>query len=353
MAVIEYEEKSKEEEIKILTGYRLAPEIFEKYGLKIIDIVPKRSIYRVETDQGLKCLKKVRYDQNTFRYIDEAMEHLVHNGFSKIASLVKTLDGSLYVEDEEDKYVVMNWLEGRECDYENPIELNLAVKTLAELHSASKGFEPSIDQPERNDLGKWPDIFQNRSQELVWMKENVEQKENQNIFDKMFLENIEYYYQNSLEAIESFKFFSYKKLVEKAQIEKSFCHNDYAYHNILISYDGQQIMLLDFDYCVIDIRIKDIASLIHRNLKKCFWDIGRAEYILNSYHSEKALSNDELKGIYTYLLFPTDFWRIANQYYIEKKDWNKETFVNKLIQKSEYKELRQGFLKEFKKMTGI
>ncbi|KXG76170.1 CotS family spore coat protein [Thermotalea metallivorans] len=346
-------EWSREEEVEILVDYILTPNVFRAYGLKVIDIVPKRGIYRIETDQGFKCLKKMKSDPKNIYFTNDAIEHLIKNGFYKVSRIRRTLDGNLFLSDGEDAYLMTDWIDGRECDYENPIELDIAVKTLAELHRASKGFTPFHHDPSRDLLGKWPQIFKARCDELMEMKGMAQKKQDKIKFDEVFLKFVDYYYEEAQEAVACFEQFDYQGLVEQARKEKSFCHNDYAYHNVLVSYDHKDVAILDFDYCVFDLRINDIASIIQRNLKKCFWYIGRAEFILDSYHRQDRLSQDELKGIYAYLKFPTDFWRIASQFYIENKSWSAETYMGKILQKSEWKELREDFLQEFKEMTGM
>ncbi|MDF2545555.1 MAG: CotS family spore coat protein [Anaerosolibacter sp.] len=343
----------REEEKTILVEYMLTPDLFEAYGLKVIDIVPKRGIYRIETDQGFKCLKKMKSGRKDIYFTHEAIEHLSQNGFNKVSRIRRTLEGDLFLTYGDDTYFMMDWIDGRECDYENPIELDIAVKTLTELHNASKGFITKHGDEDRNQLGKWPEIFKRRCDELMIMKEMAEKKQEKIQFDEVFLKHADYYYEDALAAYEGLKSFDYEGLVKKAKDEKGFCHNDYAYHNILISYDHQDVAVLDFEYCIFDLRINDIASLVHRNLKKCFWDIDRAEYILNRYHQWSSLSDDELKGIYVYLKFPMDFWRIANQFYLENKRWRDETYIGKIIDKSEWRELREDFLQDFKEMTGM
>ncbi len=346
-------EMSREEEAAILVDYMLTPDIFKAYGLKVIDIVPKRGIYRIETDQGFKCLKKIKADYRNIYFTHDAIEHLTQNGFHKVSRIRRTLDGNLFLTYGEDTYFMMDWIDGRECDYENPIELDIAVKTLAELHEASKGFTTNFGDEHRNLLGKWPEVYKKRSEELLLMKEMAEKKQDKIQFDEIFLKYVDYYYEDALAACEGLRNFDYEGLVEKARKEKGFCHNDYAYHNLLISYDHQEVAVLDFEYCIFDLRINDVGSIIHRNLKKCFWDIERAEYILDGYQRHSSLSQDELKAIYVYLRFPMDFWRIASQFYLENKRWHDETYTGKIIDKSEWKDLREDFLQDFKEMTGM
>lgn len=45
-----------------------------------------------------------------------------------------------------------------------------------------------------------------------------------------------------------------------------FCHHDYANHNILIDSENQ-IYIIDFDYCMLDTKLHDLASILIRVMK--------------------------------------------------------------------------------------
>ena len=48
------------------------------------------------------------------------------------------------------------------------------------------------------------------------------------------------------------------------------CHNDLAEHNFLFS--NNEMYLIDFDYCSIDLRIMDLADLLLNGIKNVAFD---------------------------------------------------------------------------------
>ena len=56
-------------------------------------------------------------------------------------------------------------MDGRECDYQNSVDLDAAIEVLASLHNASEGFNPAICPTDRCWYGKWPEYFSKRVEE--------------------------------------------------------------------------------------------------------------------------------------------------------------------------------------------
>ena len=62
------------------------------------------------------------------------------------------------------------------------------------------------------------------------------------------------------------------KVFRRVRRKRSFIHHDYAYHNILHALTEEHIV--DFDYCIGDIRIHDIG-FDNQRYEKSNWDIER------------------------------------------------------------------------------
>ena len=82
-------------------------------------------------------------------------------------------------------------------------------------------------------------------------------------------------------------------------------------------------------------------------MKKTSWDIDRALYVIECYNKECPTSNDELKMLLPFFLFPQDFWQISRQYYIEKKDWGDRDYLDIMNTKSQYTISRRQFIEKF------
>ncbi len=340
--------ENKERDREYLAEYNLNVELFKIMGLQIKDIVPYRSVFRISTQKGMYSLKKVAYDEKEMEFIFSAVNHLKENGFDNVTEYVPREDGSLYYEYDGEKYYLSKWVDGRELDYLNPLDLEAAASLLCKLHKASTGFSPKVAPKERNILGRWPENFKARILEMKEMKFRAILKRNRDSFDKIFLDYVDMCIYDGEKALKMLLDSPYESLVEIAGKDKNFIHHDFAHHNLIQSFEGK-IYVLDFDYCAFDIRIHDLGSLILRNMKRTSWDIDRALYVIECYDKECSVSHDELKVLLPFFLFPQDFWQISKQYYIENKDWGDRDYLDMMNTKSSYTISRRQFIEEFEK----
>lgn len=340
--------ENRERDREYLAEYNLNLELFEIMGLEIKDIVPYRNVFRISTQKGMYSLKKVAYEKEEMAFILSAVNHLKENGFDNVMEYVLREDGSLYYEYDGEKYYLSKWIDGRELDYMNPLDLEAAASLLCKLHKASKGFYPKVIPEDRTILGKWPENFKARILEMKEMKFRALLKRSRDGFDKIFLDYVDMCISDGERALKMLLDSPYESLVHIAKEGKSFIHHDFAHHNLIQSFEGK-LYVLDFDYCVFDIRIHDLGSLILRNMKKTSWDISRALYVIECYDKECSVSHDELKVLLPFFLFPQDFWQISRQYYIEKKDWGDRDYLDIMNTKSQYTISRRQFIEELEK----
>jgi CotS family spore coat protein len=341
-------EENRQLEREFLGEYDLDVKLFEAMGFKVKQIIPVRSVYRIVTDKGFFCLKRLKFPMEDMNFIFAALEHLKEKGFSNVFSIVKQENGDDFINFKGDKYFLTEWIDGRECDFLNPMDLDAAIEVLASLHNAAEGFDPAVCPPGRCWYGRWPENFSSRIEEMKLIKEQVLAKPEKSEIDGIYLDYVDMCIGDGEEALRILNKTGYMDISGEAARKRSFIHHDFAHHNILHTFDGR-IYVVDFDYCIMDIRIHDVGSLIIRNMKKSNWDMDKALGILDSYDRRNPVSNEELKVLAPFFLFPQDFWMISRQYYIEKKAWDEEDFVDKMNTKSEYTLMRRKFIEEYEK----
>ncbi len=336
-----------------LSKYDLDINLFSEFNLLVNDVIPVRKVFILNTDKGDKVLKKLNYGTSRLEFINYGLEYLKNHRFSNIIEFEKTKDKLIYAPWKDDIYCIMNLVQGRECEYSNPVDVILTSRKLAELHRASEGlvneeaFEILIAKNQNRYLcGRVIEIFNKKLGELRFFKSIASLYENKNEFDCIFLEHEEYYEGNIIQSIKILEASEYYNLCkEKEKI--AFCHHDLAHHNILIN--EEQVYFLDFDYAVVDLKVHDICNFINKAIKNSAYDIEKCHSILNEYTSINPLDHRELEVLYGMLSFPEDFCGIARDYYTRKKQWSEEVFLNRLKGKVEYREDRELFLEAFKK----
>ena len=335
-----------------LSKYDLDINLFSEFDLKVHDVTPVRKVFILNTNKGDKVLKKVNYSTSVLEFINYGIEYIKNNNFNRIIEFEKTKDNLIYVPWKDDIYCIMNLVEGRECEYSNPVDVMLTSKAVAELHRASEGlmcekeFQSSLIKNQHRYLcGNMIENFNKKLEDLIFFKSIATLYENKNEFDYIFLEHVKYYEESIAESIRILEKSEYYNLCkEKEKIV--FCHHDLAHHNILIN--KEEVYFLDFDYAIVDLKVHDICNFINKVVKNFAYDIEKCHSILKEYTSVNPLDEREIKVLYGMLNLPEDFYSVCRDYYARKKQWSEEVFLNRLKRKVGYREDREGFLKAFK-----
>lgn len=320
-------------------------EIERQFNIKIESIKPNKGVYYLKCNKGDKCLKRINYGAQKLLFVYGAKEHLINNGFQNVDKFELNIDGEPYAIVNEDLYTLSRWIEGRECDFHNIEEVKVAAKTLAKLHEASKGYDPPENSKLKSDLGRWPHLMEKRIRALDKMRDMIRKKSNKSDFDLTYIKSVDFYKDLAKKALETLNNSYYFHMCEITEKEKSFCHHDFTYHNIIL--DEDSIYVIDFDYCKREVRTYDIANFIIKVLKRVEWNLDYAKAIINCYNEVSQIREEEYKIIFAYLLFPQRYWRLANRYYYNEVNWAQGTFVTKLEGIIKEKENYLAFIDEF------
>lgn len=335
---------------KNLCKYDLSEEFFLNLGIEIDDIVPLRKVFVLVTPDGKKILKIVNSTENRLEFIDNSLEY-ISKKYENVLSYFKNKKNKVYEVWKGETYVLLDMIDGREVSFSNPIEINICAKAVANMHLASKGILDSFDEDTVNEnsgenliriMGDSFEILEN-------IKYNVNKYRYKNEFDKMFISNVDYNLKEIEKSLELLALSDYNSILEdKSKIV--LCHNDLAHHNFII--DGEEVKIIDFDYCKFDTRIVDIANYTRKVIKNFAYDSKKVKLILDSYNEVDKLSNEEIKLLYVILSFPKDFVTIATDYYYKQKSWDEDVFINrfknKLGNEVHRKEFLSKFIQEFK-----
>lgn len=328
-------------------------EIERQFDIKIESIKPNKGVYQLKTNKGVRCLKKISYGTQKLLFVYGAKEHLYNNGFKNIDRYYLNTEGKAYALVNEDIYTLSEWIEGRECDFYSDDDLVLATKALANFHIASKGYEPSENSKLKSDLGRWPHLMEKRIKSFDKMKEMVRKKKNhKSDFDLSYIKSVDYYKNLGKKALAILNDSNYYTLCKDTEEEKSFCHHDFTYHNIILGEDNN-VSVIDFDYCKRELRTFDLANFMIKVLKRREWNFDIAKAIINNYNEISPLREDEYKVLYAFLIFPQRYWRICNRYYYNEVNWLQNTFNKKMEELIAEQDKFGSFMKCFKEFYNI
>ena len=303
--------------------------IEENYSLNVDNIEKVKNSYKIITKDEGYCLKVIKYQFSHFYFILCAMKHLQGNGFNNIPEFIMNKDKKEYGSIDGKYAYLTKWIPSRVSNYDNPIELAMVSSELAKLHQCSKGFNLEKNMKPRIGWFSWGNVFETRKNEIIDFKNRINQKAYKSDFDLLYLENIEREIKRAEKSIIGLQKNNYVKIMEREVFKRSFCHHDYAHHNILID-DNKNINIIDFDYCILDSHLHDLCSLLIRNMKNKKWEKEKCDLILDAYSENMEVKQDEMPIIREFIRFPQTFWQIGLQVYWEQQPWGDDFFLNKL-----------------------
>lgn len=322
-----------------------------EYSFEIRQVWQHRKIWRLDTTNGPKYLKKSKLTWQDLIFIHEAVEYLYQQGFTQVPRFNLTRNGEPFIRVGSELYVLTDWYQGQELDFRVLMDLKQACCLLARFHQAGCGFNPS-NPGLRTAWLDWPVKWENRLRDLEDFRTLARLEKDNSAFSRLYLRHFEPFYRQANQSYQRLLDSPYSQIATEAAHRRSFCHHDFSGRNLLRTNEGPLVMV-DFDYCLRDLRIHDLINLLVRNLKHTGWQNELARFILTQYHQTNPLCLEELQVMLILLSWPQDFWQIGLQYYQEKLPWPRERFIKKLERKIDQRFDRERFLKEFSENNGL
>ncbi|MDK2798779.1 MAG: hypothetical protein PWP27_489 [Clostridiales bacterium] len=305
--------------------------ISKNYGLKIYRSELIRKIIKLTTNQGVKALKLVNIPYSRYIFTCEVMEHARNNGFYNIPEVLPSLDGKKGIETKEGIIMINDWVNAEEVKYSSDLQLKQTTVALAQLHRASERFKPSKNTKPKILWGKWIKNFNCRCKQMLMFKKIAESKSKKSDFDNKVIEFTDYFYDRGMKAIHGLEKDNYSRVSEKIKKKRTFCHHDLGHQNVLFTQDND-IYFIDFDDCILDMTIHDLANFIIRNVRYKPLNMDKVRFILKTYDKENSVSEQEMRIMRDFITFPQEFWELEVRYYKypEKYPWPEEEFNMKL-----------------------
>ncbi|MGY0374312.1 CotS family spore coat protein [Clostridium sp. JNZ J1-5] len=318
-----------------------------EYDININNIESIKNIYKINISNEEFCLKVIKYEFKHFFFILNAIKHLQWNNFQKIPKLIKNKYGDEYIKLGANYAYLTPWINARLCNYDNPIDLTMATLKLAELHIKSTNFKVTENMKPRIGWLRWIQTYKTRKDEILDFKDRICKKENKSKFDQLYLSIMDDELRRAERSIHNLISSNYIEKMKKEILSRGFCHHDYAYHNVLIDQDNL-INIIDFDYCILDSHIHDLASLLIRAMKYGKWDIKKATEILDIYGSINKVEKDDIPIIAAFMEFPQDYWQRGIQCYWEEKPWGEDFFIKKIEKYIEDRDQKHEFIEDLR-----
>lgn len=318
---------------RILCSYDLSEEFFNKLGVKVYDIIPLRKVFVLFTDKGKKILKITNSSIDRINFINEVL-NIIKEKDEYILRYCTNSTGDIITKWKNKSYVLLDMIDGREATFTNPIEVEWCTKALANFHNASMNITEKLNS-EDSILNKSKNLIYEFLNDLCFITEAervISKFSYKNEFDSLFLDNVAKAKNDLNKSINLLTNSSYNELYNDNK-NMVICHLDLAHHNFII--DDDKVNMIDFDYCKIDIRARDIYNFMIKVIKNYAYDKNVVQKIINDYSSISEISDKEKGIIYAMLNYPLDFINISKGYYLKQKSWDYEVFLSRFKDKIE------------------
>ncbi|OQP05577.1 spore coat protein [Geobacillus sp. 46C-IIa] len=284
---------------------------------KAIDVVQSGQmalVWKVHTDGGPKCLKRIHRPEKKALFSIYAQDALAKKGLY-VPRIIETRDHRLFKRYGPFLFVLYDWIEGTPFDLAIRDDLTAMIGALAHFHARSAGYEPPPGVPVFSKLGKWPKHYMKRCRQLEAWKQLAE-LDRDDPFSRLYLAEIDRFIEKGEEVLQQLLDSHYEAWVEQLKKRPSLCHQDYGTGNSLRGEDGN-VWIIDLDTAAFDLPIRDVRKMMAPFL----FDADqqgktRADIVLEAYEEVRPLTKKEKEVLLIDLLFPYDLHELAVEKYI-------------------------------------
>ena len=310
--------------------------IVEQYELSVSQITKGRGTYICKTDEKDMVLVPFKGSNERAEFLKSVMEYLCKNQII-VEKIYRTKDGSAVAQDEMGgKYILKELFLGTECNLKNVGDIREAVKQLALLHEVLACCPLEIPQFMKLEKEGLLSTYEKHIRELIKVKNYIKNKKKKNEFERKFQEYYPKFIKMANQSVQ---------LLEKNQTDCfALYHGDFNQHNIIKTPEGYRMIHLEsLNY---GISVSDLVNFLRKTMEKNGWDENLGLSMLKWYEEVSPIPKENYKLVYTLLLFPEKFWKIANHYYNSHKAWLSGRDIEKLDKVIEQEDARLSFLEK-------
>ena len=150
------------------------------------------------------------------------------------------------------------------------------------------------------------------------MRRRNDKRGSYDAIDLLLLQYYEPYMERAAEAEELLCRGGYAEAIARTAQEGGFCHNAYKGEALRQETDGR-IFVGNFDKCIAELPLADLAAYIRRYFKKTEGTAAGISAMLERYGRHCPLSERDMILLQGMLLYPEKFLRLVNEYYNRRR----------------------------------
>ena len=321
-------------------------DMLAQYDLKVYRAGRVKGAWMLETDRGLKNLGSCVYSEGKVKFEQKLKQFAAEQGFTELDLYVPNRENDFLVQGPYNEWFVMrNWFYGEECNAHDPKQVLDTVAILARLHNCMEGLSLTEEEKTFCLQPKLPEVLERRNKELRRVRTYIRSKKQKNSFEQNFLAQFDSLYACAEQATRQLDASEYETYYNDKVAKGSMLHGNFTHHSVLLLGENR-MAVTGFDKAVTGIQIQDFYLLFRKMMEKWEWDVQLGEEMLKEYHRIRPMTETDRKLLYLMLSYPEKFWKVANQYYNNRKSWIPEKNMQKLVQTMEQAEKKSASLKQ-------
>lgn len=310
-------------------------DLLVQYDVEVYRANRVKGAWILETNQGLKYFGNCNYSENRAKIAQCMKVFVKEQGFSAVDTLVPAKDGNFLVQGPyNEMFVMRDWFYGEECNVKTREQVLLLAKTLAKLHLCMTGCLAGTEGEDFSYQTKLTEQLEKRNRELRRVRAYIRAKKQKSSFEQKFLSRFQEQYEQAGQAEELLSKEIYEAYYKQAVEKRFFLHGNYTHHSVLVLSE-EEMAVLGFDKVVMGVPIHDFYLLFRKMMEKWDWDITLGNDLLEAYHKVRPIPEEEYHILNVLISYPEKFWKVANQYYNNRKSWIPEKNMQKLLQTME------------------
>ena len=323
-------------------------DILSQYDLVVKKYQYVRSCYYLDTSHGRYLLRKAKVKKEQLDFEYEVNKHLLHNQFEDISSIYLTRKNTPYAIYQDQLYVMQENKGYEETDFKDHIDLNHIILVLAKFHKAATNVDSTIKDVHTVHIKNMYNYYRGRIVQNQYVKKMITHSKHKTNFEMMFLEGSAFYEELEELALIQSNEETYQHLIDESRQNHKVAHNEYAYHAVSKTKDGQYVMN-HLDGCNYGVQLLDLVHILVRIMQKNNWDIGLLYDLIETYNSINPITGDDLSVLKMLLIFPEKYNNICLKYIMTKRRWNYNMFEQKWMNMLDYQKMQEKAAREIAK----
>lgn len=282
---------------------------FEAREIEVIQGEEMALVWKVMTDQGMKCLKRINRPEKKALFSVYAQHHMAEKG-ANVPAIIRTTEERLYAKHGPFLFVLYDWIDGRKFDLTIEEDLRWIMKGMAEYHVDSEGFLPPEGIPPVSNLGQWPKHYTKRCQQMESWKLIAKRQEG-DAFSQRYLEVVDEFIASGRDILKQLEEDTcYWDWVKEIRKRPMLCHQDYGKGNTMLV--ANNVWIIDLDTTAFDLPIRDVRKFTVEMMEDGgTWNDERFETMLSAYESVNPLTGDQKKVLYIDIMFHYGFYKVV------------------------------------------